>query len=256
MAGEKHKEELSNLRELLKKRDAEIDRLKREIHKLKVALYILLKLEQNNFPYSFQSVLQQTTEAPIETGLISRIQSPLIISNQTERCSTRQTNNDIEDGNIGKQLKGNSNFLSIKTATTPPFLSNPVAKKQGVSAESSDNKQQLFKHFNVETHEKDFKSKQIIKDAILDNDFLKHLASSQIKELVESMYRKELYKGDYVIREGESGAHLYVSDEGEFEVIKDNVVLGKMGPGKAFGELAILYNCTRTASIRGGTHRS
>jgi Cyclic nucleotide-binding domain. len=28
-------------------------------------------------------------------------------------------------------------------------------------------------------------------------------------------------------------------------------VLGKMGPGKAFGELAILYNCTRTASIRG-----
>ncbi|KAH7979621.1 hypothetical protein HPB49_010199 [Dermacentor silvarum] len=24
-----------------------------------------------------------------------------------------------------------------------------------------------------------------------------------------------------------------------------------MGPGKAFGELAILYNCTRTASVKG-----
>lgn len=48
-----------------------------------------------------------------------------------------------------------------------------------------------------------------------------------------------------------TGAHLYVSAEGEFEVIKDNKVLGRMGPGKAFGELAILYNCTRTASIRG-----
>jgi cGMP-dependent protein kinase len=44
---------------------------------------------------------------------------------------------------------------------------------------------------------------------------------------------------------------LYVSAEGEFEVIKEGKVLGKMGPGKAFGELAILYNCTRTASIRG-----
>jgi cGMP-dependent protein kinase len=48
-----------------------------------------------------------------------------------------------------------------------------------------------------------------------------------------------------------AGSHLYVSAEGEFEVIKEGKVLGKMGPGKAFGELAILYNCTRTASIRG-----
>lgn len=128
----------------------------------------------------------------------------------------------------------------------------PVAtKKQGVSAESSENKQQMLKDFTIQTHEKDYKSKQLIKNAILDNDFLKHLASSQIKELVESMYHKRISKGEYVIREGESGAHLYIADDGEFEVIKDHVTLGKMGPGKAFGELAILYNCKRTASIRG-----
>lgn len=39
--------------------------------------------------------------------------------------------------------------------------------------------------------------------------------------------------------------------EGEFDVVKGKQVLGKMGPGRAFGELAILYNCTRTASVRG-----
>ena len=42
-----------------------------------------------------------------------------------------------------------------------------------------------------------------------------------------------------------------MSAEGELEVIQGDRVLGRMGPGKAFGELAILYNCTRTASIRG-----
>jgi hypothetical protein len=42
-----------------------------------------------------------------------------------------------------------------------------------------------------------------------------------------------------------------VSAEGEYEVIKDGKVLGQLGIGKAFGELAILYNCKRTASIRG-----
>lgn len=49
-----------------------------------------------------------------------------------------------------------------------------------------------------------------------------------------------------------AGSHLYVSAEGEYEVIKDGKVLGRMGSGKAFGELAILYNCQRTASIKGG----
>ena len=41
-----------------------------------------------------------------------------------------------------------------------------------------------------------------------------------------------------------------MSGEGEFEVIKEGKVLGRLGVGKAFGELAILYNCKRTASIK------
>lgn len=85
----------------------------------------------------------------------------------------------------------------------------------------------------------------------MDNDFLKKLDACQVRELVDSMYQKDFAAHSYVIREGEAGAHLFVSAVGEFEVVKDNIVLGKMGPGKAFGELAILYNCTRTASIRG-----
>ena len=42
-----------------------------------------------------------------------------------------------------------------------------------------------------------------------------------------------------------------MSAEGDYEVIKEGKVLGQLGIGKAFGELAILYNCRRTASIRG-----
>ena len=49
---------------------------------------------------------------------------------------------------------------------------------------------------------------------------------------------------------GESGSYLYVAAEGDYEVIKDGKVLGSLGVGKAFGELAILYNCKRTASIK------
>ena len=41
--------------------------------------------------------------------------------------------------------------------------------------------------------------------------------------------------------------------DGQFDVIKDGRVLGSLGVGKVFGELAILYNCSRTASIRAAT---
>ncbi len=39
--------------------------------------------------------------------------------------------------------------------------------------------------------------------------------------------------------------------EGEYEVWKGGKYLYTMGPGNCFGELALLYNCKRTASIKG-----
>ena len=48
-----------------------------------------------------------------------------------------------------------------------------------------------------------------------------------------------------------AGSHLFVSAEGEFEVIKGKSKVDSFGPGVIFGELAILYNSKRLASIRG-----
>jgi len=122
-------------------------------------------------------------------------------------------------------------------------------KKIGVSGQSVP----ATSDVKIHRHEKDFRSKTLIKEAIMENDFLKNLSPSHVRELVESMHEKKVAKGSYVIREGESGSHLYVSAEGEYDVIKDGKVLGRLGAGKAFGELAILYNCKRTASIKAVT---
>lgn len=42
--------------------------------------------------------------------------------------------------------------------------------------------------------------------------------------------------------------------EGCVEVTKDSEFLGEMRGGTVFGELAILYNCKRTATVKGTTH--
>ena len=45
--------------------------------------------------------------------------------------------------------------------------------------------------------------------------------------------------------------YFFFISEGKVEVTKDNSKLCTMGPATVFGELAILYNCTRTASVKG-----
>ncbi|KAK7111795.1 hypothetical protein V1264_011370 [Littorina saxatilis] len=146
-------------------------------------------------------------------------------------------------------LPGRPDILSTITEDSQ-FLGVPSdnrTKRQGVSAESPSSNQNAIELKHVD---KDFRSKQLIKDAVLDNDFLKNLDSTQIREIVDCMYEKAVKKGNFIIKEGEPGQHVYVAADGEFEVQKEDKVLGKMHTGRAFGELAILYNCTRTASVK------
>lgn len=83
------------------------------------------------------------------------------------------------------------------------------------------------------------------------NDFLKNLMDDErLAAVVEAMSPQEFSTGSRIIREGESGSHLFVSAYGQFEVLKGAHVVKTFGPGEAFGELAILYKAKRFASIR------
>ncbi|XP_059509132.1 cGMP-dependent protein kinase 1 isoform X3 [Stegostoma tigrinum] len=124
-------------------------------------------------------------------------------------------------------------------------------RAQGISAEP-----QTYRSFQDLTRQsfrryaKSERSKELIKEAILDNDFMKNLELSQIQEIVDCMYPVEYGKDSCIIKEGDVGSLVYVMEEGKVEVTKEGVKLCTMGPGKVFGELAILYNCTRTATVK------
>jgi len=125
------------------------------------------------------------------------------------------------------------------------------AKRQGVSGESGlDDSAHTIKQFN-----KAFSTKNLLKAAISDNEFLKHLRAepAQLQALIEAMYPQTFQPGTHIVRQGDVGSHLYVAEKGEMEVWKDDKLLGKIQSGKAFGELAILYDCKRTATVKAVT---
>ncbi|XP_068114363.1 cGMP-dependent protein kinase 1 isoform X4 [Hyperolius riggenbachi] len=142
-------------------------------------------------------------------------------------------------------------YQSVLAVPTSSQIGPRTTRAQGISAEPQsfrsyhDLTRQSFKKFT-----KSERSKDLIKEAILDNDFMKNLEISQIQEIVDCMYPVEYGKDSCIIKEGDVGSLVYVMEDGKVEVTKESVKLCTMGPGKVFGELAILYNCTRTATVK------
>lgn len=85
------------------------------------------------------------------------------------------------------------------------------------------------------------------------------LSEEEINIIVGAMEECRFEAGDWVIKQGESGNILYVIEEGELDCFKrfskdaDNTYLKTYHPGEAFGELALLYNAPRAASIQAKT---
>ncbi|XP_066137906.1 cGMP-dependent protein kinase, isozyme 2 forms cD4/T1/T3A/T3B isoform X2 [Euwallacea fornicatus] len=131
----------------------------------------------------------------------------------------------------------------------------PRKQRAGISAEPQNEKSILeLSSTTFPTIYKDESSRELIKAAILDNDFMKNLELTQIKEIVDCMYPEEYPAGSLIIREGDVGSTVYVLEEGCVEVSREDKFLSTLTPGKVLGELAILYNCQRTASIKAATN--
>lgn len=87
-----------------------------------------------------------------------------------------------------------------------------TTRAQGISAEpqtyrSFHDLRQAFRKFT-----KSERSKDLIKEAILDNDFMKNLELSQIQEIVDCMYPVEYGKDSCIIKEGDVGSLVYVME--------------------------------------------
>ncbi|EDW77681.1 uncharacterized protein Dwil_GK24624 [Drosophila willistoni] len=253
------------LKDLVRNRENELVKLHREIHKLKSVLQQTtnhLNVTRNEQKQQHQQPQQQSPQRgrlyslPEQCGDVTT--SSQINPHICSSCGMVMPTSPefaLEALSLGGSAPSPSpspspTSNSVSAPQLPEVRPKATTKKQGVSAESCV--QSIHQSYNVPIpkYDKDFSAKQQIKDAIMDNDFLKNIDASQVRELVDSMYSKCIAAGEFVVREGEAGAHLYVSAAGEFAVMQNGKVLDKMGPGKAFGELAILYNCTRTASIR------
>jgi len=90
-----------------------------------------------------------------------------------------------------------------------------------------------------------------LKDVFANAQFFKRLHQDQLRKIIDCMEKKKLKSNVEIIKEGNDGSFLYILTDGSVIVstAKDGDV-AELHTGQIFGELALLYNCRRMASVR------
>ena len=66
--------------------------------------------------------------------------------------------------------------------------------------------------------------------------------------LTKAFEKIHVHSGEVIIKQGDQGDYFYVISKGKVKFEVNDKAVGAAGPGKSFGELALLYTSPRAAS--------
>jgi cGMP-dependent protein kinase len=126
-----------------------------------------------------------------------------------------------------------------------------TVRRIAVRAETQDD--MSTENFVPTTTEKSPEQTRQIMAGINKNDLISGMSDEQKAFVVSAMIEVPCVADDIIISQGEDGDHFYLVDEGQYEVFLEqtgDTVQATYESGKSFGELALLYNSPRAATVK------
>jgi CRP-like cAMP-binding protein len=89
----------------------------------------------------------------------------------------------------------------------------------------------------------------VYRQDVAEMPLFRDLSPTELDVLLARLAPLSVGPGEVVIRQGDSGERFYVVRSGGVDVERDGVVLAHLGAGEAFGEIALLLDVPRTATV-------
>ncbi|CAH8488279.1 unnamed protein product [Heterobilharzia americana] len=75
------------------------------------------------------------------------------------------------------------------------------------------------------------------------------LDENQLRRVIDAMKETPVTKGQVIIHQGDDGDYFYIIESGNYDILINDEVIGSYAGSGSFGELALMYNTPRAATI-------
>ncbi|KAI9798722.1 MAG: hypothetical protein M1825_005004 [Sarcosagium campestre] len=153
--------------------------------------------------------------------------------------------------------------FNAAAVSTEGFPSNySMGRRTSVSAESMNPTTSMNDHWTPPFHQKSADQLSRLKTAVAGNFLFSHLDDEQTSQVLGALVEKPIPAKDIkVISQGDVGDYFYVVEKGDFDIYVNpsgtvqsgpggmGNKVATIGPGGSFGELALMYNAPRAATV-------
>jgi MFS family permease len=87
-------------------------------------------------------------------------------------------------------------------------------------------------------------------DLLSANPIFAPLPASTLEQLADALEEVRAPAADEIVRQGDAGDRFYLIKDGTLDVVIDEKLVQSLGPGDSFGEIALLRDVPRTATVR------
>ncbi|KAL4656739.1 cAMP-dependent protein kinase type II-beta regulatory subunit-like [Arapaima gigas] len=146
------------------------------------------------------------------------------------------------------QARGNEHNAAARPAKAVNFLEEAmqIDSENGEDEDDDDDDEFI-------TYPKTDEQRQRLQEACKDILLFKNLDPEQMSQVLDAMFEKIVESGEHIIDQNDDGDNFYVIERGTFDIFvktdSTERLVGSYNNRGSFGELALMYNTPRAATI-------
>ncbi|XP_076369998.1 cAMP-dependent protein kinase type II regulatory subunit-like isoform X3 [Tachypleus tridentatus] len=140
-------------------------------------------------------------------------------------------------------------------------LPSSFIRRKSVFAEHYDPEEDDDDDNDKVVYPKSDEQRKQLAEAVKNILLFRSLEQEQVQEVLDAMFERKVQTGDVIIRQGDDGDYFYVIQSGTYNIYvntdqENEKFVGKYENSGSFGELALMYNQPRAATIKAASEGS